>query len=236
MCTDEDCEFITPEGNEISTRHQNSNMIRLIWETKPKNILIVKKPNDSESLMYAQKVAEWYNSNGGVVWMEAAYIEEMGLPFLQPLTTRVVGDRTFSETNHIDLCVSLGGDGTCLWASKLFQRAVPPMLSLALGSLGFLTLFDPSKYSEHLAMANLGNFYLSLRCRLICYIVKAADSTTTSYTEFPEDSGYSVLNEVVIDRGPSGSLVNLDCFCNDQFVTKVQGGFTLPSHYLRVND
>ena len=35
--------------------------------------------------------------------------------------------------------VCLGGDGTILHASSLFQRAIPPVISFSLGSLGFLT-------------------------------------------------------------------------------------------------
>ena len=33
----------------------------------------------------------------------------------------------------------LGGDGTILHASSLFQRAIPPVVSFSAGSLGFLT-------------------------------------------------------------------------------------------------
>jgi len=46
------------------------------------------------------------------------------------------------KPHTFDFVVTLGGDGTVLYASWLFQRVVPPVLSLALGSLGFLTKFD----------------------------------------------------------------------------------------------
>lgn len=39
----------------------------------------------------------------------------------------------------MDFVVCLGGDGTILHASSLFQRAIPPVISFSLGSLGFLT-------------------------------------------------------------------------------------------------
>ena len=41
----------------------------------------------------------------------------------------------------IDFIICLGGDGTILWVSNLFPRAVPPVVSFAMGSLGFLTAF-----------------------------------------------------------------------------------------------
>lgn len=40
---------------------------------------------------------------------------------------------------HVDFVVCLGGDGTILHASSLFQRAIPPVVSFSAGSLGFLT-------------------------------------------------------------------------------------------------
>ena len=48
--------------------------------------------------------------------------------------------------HRFDFVVSLGGDGTLLYASWLFQRIVPPVLAFSLGSLGFLTKFDFAQY------------------------------------------------------------------------------------------
>ncbi|OBZ68443.1 NAD(+) kinase [Grifola frondosa] len=48
--------------------------------------------------------------------------------------------------------VTLGGDGTVLFTSWLFQRIVPPVLPFALGSLGFLTNFD---FADHQVVENL---------------------------------------------------------------------------------
>lgn len=39
----------------------------------------------------------------------------------------------------VDLIVAVGGDGTVLHASGLFQEAMPPTVAIAFGSLGFLT-------------------------------------------------------------------------------------------------
>lgn len=40
---------------------------------------------------------------------------------------------------RVDFVVCLGGDGVILHASNLFTKAVPPIVSFNLGSLGFLT-------------------------------------------------------------------------------------------------
>lgn len=36
-------------------------------------------------------------------------------------------------------------------------------------------------------------------------------------------SGYVVLNETCIDKGPSGSCCTLDTYCGDQIITTVTG-------------
>lgn len=51
-----------------------------------------------------------------------------------------------AASEKIDLVVTLGGDGTILHASSLFNiGAVPPVLSFSMGTLGFLLPFrEPS--------------------------------------------------------------------------------------------
>ncbi|PLW09301.1 hypothetical protein PCANC_24936 [Puccinia coronata f. sp. avenae] len=41
-----------------------------------------------------------------------------------------------------ELVITLGEDSTVLFASWFFRRIVPPIIPVALGSLGFLTNFD----------------------------------------------------------------------------------------------
>ena len=51
---------------------------------------------------------------------------------------------------QVDLVICLGGDGTLLWASGLFPRAMPPVISFAMGSLGFLSTFRYEQFRERL--------------------------------------------------------------------------------------
>ncbi|KAI9095833.1 ATP-NAD kinase-like domain-containing protein [Phlyctochytrium arcticum] len=48
-----------------------------------------------------------------------------------------------TQTDKIDFVITLGGDGTVIYTSWLFQHAqVPPVVAFDLGSLGFLTNFN----------------------------------------------------------------------------------------------
>ncbi|KUJ22049.1 ATP-NAD kinase-like protein [Mollisia scopiformis] len=74
-------------------------------------------------------------------------------------------DMCRTRPHTFDFVVTLGGDGTVLYASWLFQRIVPPVLSFALGSLGFLTKFDYDEYQEILTKAFKDGVTISLRLR-----------------------------------------------------------------------
>jgi NAD+ kinase len=70
-----------------------------------------------------------------------------------------------NRPHTFDFVVTLGGDGTVLYASWLFQRIVPPVLSFALGSLGFLTKFDYDEFQETLTKSFRDGVTISLRLR-----------------------------------------------------------------------
>ncbi|KAE9372380.1 ATP-NAD kinase [Stipitochalara longipes BDJ] len=70
-----------------------------------------------------------------------------------------------TRPHTFDFVVTLGGDGTVLYASWLFQRIVPPVLSFALGSLGFLTKFDYDEFQETLTKSFRDGVTISLRLR-----------------------------------------------------------------------
>jgi NAD kinase len=50
----------------------------------------------------------------------------------------------------VDFVVCLGGDGVILHASSLFKRAIPPVVSFHLGSMGFLTNHNFATYRQEL--------------------------------------------------------------------------------------
>lgn len=72
-----------------------------------------------------------------------------------------------------DFVITLGGDGTVLYASWLFQRIVPPVLSFALGSLGFLTKFDFEEYAPTLNNAFTKGVTVSLRLRFESTVMRS---------------------------------------------------------------
>ena len=71
----------------------------------------------------------------------------------------------------IDIIICLGGDGTLLYASSLFKRSIPPIMSFNLGSLGFLTPFNFCEFHENLESLFRGNMHVLMRTRLEAIVV-----------------------------------------------------------------
>ena len=148
-------------------------------------------------------------------------------------------DLCWSSPEKFDLVLTLGGDGTVLYTSFcLFQRVVPPVLAFSLGSLGFLTNFDFDHYRTSLTniMGETG-MRVNLRMRFTCTVFRARRTTTThtqgrsstkptnpisSTLDMNEAEKFEVLNELVIDRGPSAYVSNLELYGDDQLLTLIQ--------------
>ncbi|KAL1895522.1 hypothetical protein Cpir12675_003211 [Ceratocystis pirilliformis] len=94
------------------------------------------------------------------------------------------------KPENFDFCITLGGDGTVLYAGWLFQRVVPPVLTFSLGSLGFLAKFDFAKFEDTLTQAFTHGVVVSLRLRFECTVMRTrarhplpADASPKLYEE-----------------------------------------------------
>jgi NAD+ kinase len=119
-----------------------------------------------------------------------------------------------------DIVLGLGGDGTVLYSSWLFQKIVPPVISFALGSLGFLTKFDFEAYPQILSRAISDGVTVGLRLRFEGTIMRSQERPNSKKRDLIEeligeesedhhthrpDGTHNVMNEVVMDRGPNAS-------------------------------
>lgn len=96
-----------------------------------RRVAVVSKPQKEELVSLLPEL---------VIWLRAHQLE----PVLDPgsgtytQTARVV-DRHLLPAENPSLVIVLGGDGTLLSAARVFAKTSVPILSVNLGSLGFLT-------------------------------------------------------------------------------------------------
>ncbi|XP_016072342.1 PREDICTED: NAD kinase isoform X1 [Miniopterus natalensis] len=216
---------------------------RLTWNKSPKSVLVIKKIRDASLLQPFKELCVYLMEMNMIVYVEKKVLEDpavVGDGGFGPVKKRFC---TFREdyddiSNQIDFIICLGGDGTLLYASSLFQGSVPPVMAFHLGSLGFLTPFNFENFQTQVTQVIQGNAAIVLRSRLKVKVVKEPRGKMS----FPNGVGengvlasgwdaeaekqvmqYQVLNEVVIDRGPSSYLSNVDVYLNGHLITTVQG-------------
>ncbi|KAI1489535.1 ATP-NAD kinase-like domain-containing protein [Biscogniauxia mediterranea] len=215
---------------EVSKQLQRRPIRRAV-----RNVMIVTKARDNELVYLTRELATWllrtprYGSDIGVnVYVDAKLrnSKRFGAASIVDEDTRFQSmlrywtpDLCWSQPEKFDLVLTLGGDGTVLFTSWLFQRIVPPVLSFSLGSLGFLTSFEFEKYKQHLnrIMGDEG-MRVNLRMRFTCTVYRNG----ASGQEMEEGEQFEVLNELVIDRGPSPYVSNLELYGDNELLTVVQ--------------
>lgn len=255
-----------PTQSRLLTKKQLSDMafgirelskklghIRLLL--KVRNVFLLTKAHDQNLIAYTRDMTEWLlrqkNEDGHqyTVWVEETMKDNKVFNAEGMISQeQSYKDRLKYWTNELcakkphtfEICLALGGDGTVLYASWLFQRVVPPVMSFALGSLGFLTKFDFEKYPSILAKAFSEGVTVSLRLRFEATVMhsrqrssdedqksrdlvdeligEASDDVNTHY---PEGS-HNILNDIVLDRGPNPTMSSIEVFGDEEHFTTVQ--------------
>ncbi|XP_045475803.1 NAD kinase-like isoform X4 [Harmonia axyridis] len=202
---------------------------RLTWYKPPLTVLVIKKVRDVAVLSPFFQLVQWLiQEKRMVVFVEAQVMEDSLLDQYSAFSTIKDKLMTFRDgkddlTDKIDFIICLGGDGTLLYASHLFQESVPPVMAFHLGSLGFLTPFQFDNFQEQVNNVLEGNAALTLRSRLRCIVMKKDQKGKGDDAAGKKPTNLLVLNEVVVDRGPSPYLSNIDLFLDGKHITSVQG-------------
>ncbi|KAF2483977.1 ATP-NAD kinase-like domain-containing protein [Neohortaea acidophila] len=227
---------------EVSRQLQRRPLKRAV-----KNIMIVTKARDNELVTLTRELAQWLlatprngKDTGVNVWVDAKLkrsrrFDVEGLlqqdPGFEAMLSYWTPDLCLERPELFDLVITLGGDGTVLYTSWLFQRIVPPVLAFSLGSLGFLTNFDYQSYKPQLnhIMGDAG-MRVNMRMRFTCTVYRSAASYTSHPSTAAQSFGthskiegetHEILNELVIDRGPSSYISSLDLYANDSLLTRI---------------
>ncbi|KAE8144952.1 ATP-NAD kinase-like domain-containing protein [Aspergillus avenaceus] len=217
-----------------------------------KNVFLVTKAGDDSVITFTRKATEWLLSKDRDTQYNV-YVEnrleahpDFAASQLMEAEPSAAGRLRFwdvkfmQEHAHIfDFVITLGGDGTVLYTSCLFQHVVPPVLSFSLGSLGFLTKFDFNNYQKTLDSAFKDGVAVSLRLRFECTIMRSNCRTDDSLTHAKKrdlveeligeevegtlthkpEKVVQILNDVVLDRGPNPTMSSIELFGDDEHFT-----------------
>lgn len=134
--------------NPTSVMHiQDPASQRLTWSKPPLNVLVIRKIRDETLLEPFKELCRFLvDEKHLMVYVEKKVVDDGSLMTDDSFSAIRNQLCTFREgyddiSDRIDLIICLGGDGTLLYASSLFQGSVPPVMAFHLGSLGFLAPF-----------------------------------------------------------------------------------------------
>lgn len=120
---------------------------------------------------------------------------------LEKDTAKMMG---VEETEHFaqkaDFVLSLGGDGTLLETLRRMEQHHAPVAGINIGTLGFLTTCQDEELETFAKLACRKDLKIVERTKLEVEIVDTDGSART----------YQAVNEVVIARGETGRMVELE--------------------------
>jgi NAD+ kinase len=161
---------------------------------------IIYKQDFKPAFTEAEKLEKWLASRG-----IRAFSEEMSA------TARV--NVCFEEGSvipkDVEIVIVLGGDGTLLGAARRVAKYGVPILGVNLGGLGFLTGILLKRLYPVLEGMLEGRLEVESRLML----------ETTVERDGCEVCRFTVLNDVVINKGALARILDLDVHIDDNFLT-----------------
>ncbi|KAJ2063450.1 hypothetical protein GGI17_001666 [Coemansia sp. S146] len=199
----------TPTVDLVQTAVSVREVSKLIGRTvvqvsNVRRIMIVTKPNDTSLVRLTRDLAVWlveHPADEGalpmVVYVEAAIARHSNFnlarvrakcPAAQAGLQQWTPELCARSPELFDFVVTLGGDGTVLYTSWLFQKTVPPIIPFHLGSLGFLTVFDHRHARRVLDSAIRAGVRINLRMRFTCTVYRLADAVDPQHANVLVDA------------------------------------------------
>lgn len=165
-----------------------------------KTIGIICKPRPQEAEEILKELHKW--------------LLDQGLEVLMDHETALIADAESDyQRVHLppicDLIIVLGGDGTLLSVSRLVYDYDVPILGVNLGGLGFLTEVTLDNLYPTLKNVLTEDFELNERQLFDTHIHRKGERVAE----------YSVVNDVVINKGALARIIDLETFVDGKYVT-----------------
>lgn len=205
--------IFAPHQNTVVSLRQTAralSRVRLSWHNgkSPESILIVCKDSIIDggiALSLSLQVKDHLISDFHVKRvdiLEAKYNDNRRL------------DSVDCCNGFYEMVITLGGDGTVLHAAWLFQTCCPPILPLYCGTLGFLTIAPGGDYTKFINQCIIQQPRMNIRMRLQAEIVSS---------DLKPFCAFTVLNDIVIDRGSQQHVASLDIYGDGILLTTLTG-------------
>jgi len=160
---------------------------------------IISKPQKPEVATLLPQLIAWLGDHHYETLLDtdsAAYLNQPGI------------ERTELPSHRPDLVIVLGGDGTLLHAARVFARTNTPILSVNLGSLGFLTEIPLSDLYSTLENWCNGTVDFDIRAMMHASLMRNGACVRE----------WDALNDVVVAKGTIARMADYTIRIDGQLV------------------
>jgi len=141
------------------------------------------------------------------------WLKDKGLEtFLDIETASVLNVKGYSRSEiptRAEIVIVLGGDGTMLNVARLVCERGIPILGVNLGGLGFITEIQREELYDALEKTLSGEFSIEERMMLTAHIHRHGERIAE----------YTVLNDIVVNKGALARIIDLETCINKTYVT-----------------
>jgi NAD+ kinase len=159
-----------------------------------RRIGIFYHPLKDTACSLAKEITEFLRERRVAVWLASAFD----------------WDKVGPQLDHTDMVITAGGDGTILRAAQAVAPRSIPIVGVNMGRLGFMTELSVAETMETLPRLLEGEGHIDERSLL------DADLETASGMAIRH---FHALNDVVVARGGTARLVNIEAIIDSQVLT-----------------
>jgi len=164
-----------------------------------KKIGIICKAGRPEPVEILKKFLPWLDNKGLEVFLDIETASKLNIE-----------GHSRSEIPAIsDVIIVLGGDGTMLNVARLVCEKGIPIMGVNLGGLGFITEVQREELYEAMEKTLKGESSIEERLMLTAHIHRHGERIAE----------YTVLNDVVINKGALARIIDLETYINKTYIT-----------------
>ena len=161
-----------------------------------KKVGILYHPMVEAAYTLAKELENFLDSSGVSVWLCSAW----------------EGEKARAQVGNTDLILSIGGDGTILWAVQAVVPGLTPITGINLGKLGFMTELSADEAVDRLPALLAGDGWIDERAMLEAELPPADQEHESART-------FYALNDVVLARGAIARTVYVEASIDGEPLT-----------------
>ena len=162
----------------------------------------------SDKQVQIKRVFEQLQRLGMEIWVEKDFYRYLSTHLnYMPAISALIEKKDF----HVDIAISIGGDGTFLRTAALVGSKAIPILGINTGRLGFLADVGTTEIED--TLNDIFKNHYRIEDRILLHFKIGLDTKIYNYA----------LNEIAIQKRDTSSMITINAFINGEYLTTYWG-------------